>query len=397
MWPRLSSAQTRPSTCAPVTALAGEMLTQILYELIGAATRRRRILLLRAALLALAPMTLGACSDGEPLVTSEAPLVPIDPLSPPDSIPAPPDPIVPPPPAPDSVLPPPNPDSVTVPPPDSTGVPIQPPPSGPPPEHVGIAFGPYHLPAGLFGGEHSATLRSANILDLLVDLEAARRAGARVILSFVGNERRYRDDNNHFSMAKWKGRVDRFGGFDISSYIQDGTVIGHYILDEPHDPSNWGGTVVTRAQVDEMAKYSKEIWPGLPTIIRGWPEFLKGYQYQYLDAAWAQYSDRFGDVDTFIASNVRDARAAGLSLVVGLNLLGGGNKNGGLRGFSGTRYAMTAAQVRQWGGALMADPYSCAFINWEYNDAYFSRSDIKAALEELSDQARMRPPKSCSK
>jgi hypothetical protein len=263
---------------------------------------------------------------------------------------------------------------------------------------VGIPFGPYHLPARLFGPDNGATLRSAHPLAVLADLEAARRAGARVILSFVGNERRYRDDKtHHFSMDKWKGRVDRFRHIDFSSYIRDGTVIGHYIMDEPHDASNWGGTVVTRAQVDEMARYSKEIWPSMLTIIRGWPAFLKGYQYRYLDAAWAQYSDRFGDIDAFISENVRDAREAGLELVVGLNLLGGGNRSGGLRGFSGERYAMTASQVQQWGNALMAEPYGCAFINWEYNAAYFARSDIKSALDELNQKARSRPPKSCSK
>jgi hypothetical protein len=261
---------------------------------------------------------------------------------------------------------------------------------------VGLAFGPFHLPAARFGPGNSATLLTANPLSLLEYLEAARRADTRVLLGLVGNERRYRDDKGHFSMAKWKQRVDRFRGIDISSYIRDGTVMGHYILDEPHDPSNWGGTIVTRAQVDELARYSKEIWPSMPTIVRGWPDFLKGYQYQYLDAAWAQYSERFGDLDAFITNNVRDARASGLALVVGLNLLGGGRKGSGLTGY-GSRYAMTASLVRRAGGVLMAEPYSCAFLNWEYNAAYFSRSDIKAALEELSQEARSRPLKSCSK
>ena len=338
---------------------------------------------LRGTLFVLLTLPLGGCGGGERLVSSQSPLAPIEPVLPPtDSVPTPP--------AGADTVPPAVPDTV-IPPPDST--PVAPLPA---PEHVGIPFGPYHLPTGLFGSGN-ATLRSAAPLAILADLEAARQAGTRVILSFVGNERRYRDDKGHFSMAKWKGRVDRFRGFDISSYIQDGTVIGHYILDEPHDASNWGGTVVTRAQVDEMARYSKEIWPSMPTLIRGWPDFLKGYQYKYLDAAWAQYSDRFGDVDAFITSNVRDARAAGLALVVGLNLLGGGNKSGGLKGFSGSRYAMTASQVRRAGGVLMAEPYSCAFINWEYNAAYFSRSDIQAALEELNQEARSRPLKSCSK
>jgi hypothetical protein len=250
---------------------------------------------------------------------------------------------------------------------------------------------------GLYGPDYTATLRSAHPLHILLDLEAARRAGARVILSFVGNERRFRDDQGHFSMAKWKGRVDRFRHIDLSSYIEDGTVIGHYIMDEPHDASNWGGKVVTRAEVDEMAKYSKEIWPSMLTIIRGWPEFLKGYEYRYLDAAWAQYSDRFGNIETFINDNVSDARAAGLALVVGLNLLGGGNKSGGLQGYSGARYAMTASQVRSWGGALMEAPDICAYMNWMYEERYFARSDIKAALEELKQKAKTRPNKPCAK
>jgi hypothetical protein len=218
-----------------------------------------------------------------------------------------------------------------------------------------------------------------------------------VLLSVVGSERRIRGSDGHFSLAVWKQRVDRFRGIDLSPYIEDGTIIGHYIMDEPHDPSNWGGKLVSRAEVDEMAKYSKGLWPTLPTIIRGWPDYLKGYEYQYLDAAWAQYSDRFGDLSTFINDNVRDAKAAGLGLVVGLNLLGGGNRNGGLKGYSGERYAMTAAQVRSWGSALLAEPYACAFISWEYNDRYYERADIKSALEELNQNARSRPKKACTK
>lgn len=366
----------------------------------GAKAQRRRTLLFKAALLALAVTSLLACGEDAPPVTSEAPLAPAEPNAPPlDTTPAIPDTIVPPLGGGDSTAPPvpPNPDPIT-PPPDPM-VPGAPAPDptvpGPPPEHVGMPFGPYHLPPSDYGSEFTGGLRVTHPIYLMADLEAARRAGARVVLSMVGAERRIRGPDGHFSLAKWKLRLDRYRDFDFSSYIEDGTIIGHYIMDEPHDPTNWSGKTVSRSDVDEMAKYSKQLWPSMVTIIRGWPDYLKGYEYKYLDAAWAQYSERFGDIDTFIANNVRDAKASGLGLVVGLNLLGGGGPNG-IKGFYVGRPAMTASQLRSWGSALLAEPYACAFISWKYNETYFSRSDIRSAFAELREKARSRAKKSCS-
>jgi hypothetical protein len=263
-------------------------------------------------------------------------------------------------------------------------------------QHMGIPFGPSHLPTALLGLS-SATLRAANPLTIMDDLAAARRVGARVVLGLVGNERRYRDAKGHFSFALWKARVDRFRGLNFSPYIQDGTIVGHYILDEPHDPTNWGGTLVTRAEVDQLARYSKQLWPSMPTVVRGWPAYLKGYQYKYLDAAWAQYSERFGPINDFIRANVRDAKSTGLALVVGLNLLAGGGKARGIVGYSGSRYAMNAWQVRSWGAALLAEPYVCAFIGWKYDERYFGRADVRSAIAGLGDKARQHPSRGCIK
>jgi hypothetical protein len=262
--------------------------------------------------------------------------------------------------------------------------------------HVGIPFGPSHLPTSLLGLT-SATLRTANPLTIMDDLAAARRVGARVVLAMAGNERRYRDAQGHFSFAMWKARIDRFRGLDFSPYVRDGTIVGHYILDEPHDRTNWGGTLVTRAEVDQLARYSKGLWPNMPTLVRSWPAYLKGYQYKYLDAAWAQYSQRFGPIQDFIRANVRDAKATGLALVVGLNLLAGGGKAQGIQGYSGSRYAMNASQVRSWGAALLAEPYACAFIGWKYDARYFARSDISSAITALGAKARQHPNHACIK
>ncbi|MFL5401899.1 MAG: hypothetical protein ACJ8BF_03695 [Gemmatimonadales bacterium] len=180
--------------------------------------------------------------------------------------------------------------------------------------HYGIAFGPTAIPPALYGSRYTGTKLSASPTTLLANLEAARRTNTRVLLNFTGHESRISDVHG-FSMTKWKNRVDRFRGIDFSSYIADGTIIGHIVMDEPQDRNNWNGTTVSPAEVEEMARYSKQIWPSLPTIVRAFPAYLQGYHYQYLDAAWAQYLEKFGDLNAFLSTNVRDAKASGLALV----------------------------------------------------------------------------------
>jgi len=193
----------------------------------------------------------------------------------------------------DTIIPPPGPPDTTggdtIPaPPDTTG-PVVPPVT---PVHVGIPFGPsmntkgasYQLllPPSSYLPEFTGVLQTAYPQLFLASLEVLRRANGRVIISFTGNERWNRDENG-FNLAIWKQRVDRFRSIDFSSYIADGTIVGHFIMDEPSDRTNWNGYQVSLADIDEMARYSKEIWPSMATIIRGWPAYLKGYHYQYLE------------------------------------------------------------------------------------------------------------------
>jgi hypothetical protein len=258
----------------------------------------------------------------------------------------------------------------------------------------GIAFGTFHLPRTLYGRGYNGSMGNISASYLRSYLETARRTGTKVIVTFSGNERHFRNSNGSFSMTKWKQRVNRYKGINLSSYINDGTLLGHYLIDEPHDPANWGGRTVSRATLDAMARYSKQLWPRLPTVVRAWPKFLKGYNYRYLDAAWAQYSARFGSVSAFMTNNVRDAKSSGLALVMGMNQLAGGNSKG-LRGFYSGRYAMSASQLRSWGSVMLANSYPCAFLSWAYNARYMGRSDIKSAKAYLANKARSRSTKSC--
>lgn len=258
----------------------------------------------------------------------------------------------------------------------------------------GIPLGTFHLPVGNYGDPYNGSLGNIYPKYLLDYLAAARASGTRLILTFSSSEDNYRDKKGEFSLAMWKDRVNRFRDVDFSAYVADGTIVGHYLIDEPHDPANWNGKTIPLRTLDEMAKYSKQLWPRLPTIVRAWPAFLKGYDYKYLDAAWAQYSDRFGSPTEFIRNNVRDAKASGLALVVGLNQLAGGSRKG-IKGFYSGKYAMSARELESWGTTLLNDDYPCAFISWKWDAKYMGRSDIKSAMSKLAEKARQHAPRSC--
>jgi hypothetical protein len=259
----------------------------------------------------------------------------------------------------------------------------------------GIPFGVFQLPVEQYGTIYNGSLSNIWPAYVLSALEAARRSGTRIMLSMSGSESTFQNSDGSFSMAMWKQRVDRFRGIDFSSYIQDGTLIGHFLMDEPYDRTNWGGTLVSLSDIDAMARYSKGIWPSMPTIIRGKTDYLLGYDYKYLDATWAQYISSFGSVSDYITKSVREAKASGLALVVGVNQLNGGG-SGGLVGFySPEKNAMSAKELEAAGNALLADPYPCAFISWKYDQAYMARADIKAVMGRLSEKARIHGSSSC--
>jgi hypothetical protein len=248
----------------------------------------------------------------------------------------------------------------------------------------GIPIGFFNQPISQYGSRFNGSHQNSAPSVLLEELRAIKARGGKVVLALSGSPKYYLSDG-HFSLTKWKERVNRFKGVNFYSFIQDGTVIGHYMIDEPNDASNWGGRPVTPSTLEEMAKYSKQIWPNLPTIVRVDPGYLDG-NHRYLDAAWAQYLSRRGDVGDYIDDVTSAAKNRGLALVVGLNVLKGGRPNG---------TPMTASEVESWGSALLSSSYPCAFINWKYTSDYMSSSSIKNAMDVLRHKAENRSNKSC--
>lgn len=268
-----------------------------------------------------------------------------------------------------------------------------------PAARAGIAFGPQHLPASRFDSIYTGTIWIVNPSTVMSELESARRARARVVLN-LSTTKGSRKPDGSFSLELWKRRVDRFSGTNFEPYIADGTLLGHYIMDEPHAKRTWNGRPVPFGDIEVAAKYSKKLWPSMTTFVRTHPGFLEGapFRWMYLDAAWAQYSARRGDVKAYVESNVASAKGLGLGLVMGLNLLDGGTSESGIAGYNDGKWAMSASQIRGWGRILAAEPYACALSMWKYDksdSSYLERPDIKVAIAEVGQVAANRPRASC--
>jgi hypothetical protein len=249
----------------------------------------------------------------------------------------------------------------------------------------GIPIGMSAQPVSRFGDLYSGAKLTVGPKRALGELSAVKARGGRVVLMLAGNPRHYKDSRGRFSLTKWKARVDRFKHVRLERYIEDGTIVGHYLLDEPNDKANWNGTRVSESVLDEMARYSKRRWPRMATIVRVHPSYFKRPP-RHVDAAWAAYLGRRGPVKEYIRKSVEDARRNRLALVVGLNVIDGGIPK---------LTRMTPNQVKSWGLALLGSSYPCAFLSWKYDERYLSSPGMRGAMKTLREKAERRPRKSC--
>jgi hypothetical protein len=170
------------------------------------------------------------------------------------------------------------------------------------------------------------------------------------------------------------------------------------MIDEPSDPSNWGGRPIPYSTLEAAAKHSKSLWPKLPTLLRTKPSWLAKapFKWQYLDAGWSQYTARFGDVTRYRDAEANAARRANLKVAWGLNVLDGGNGSSGWRGTKPRVYNMSAAELLKYGKSLLAASGGCAFLMWRFDNTYLKRNGILPAMKTLRSLAGSRPTTRCN-
>lgn len=263
----------------------------------------------------------------------------------------------------------------------------------------GIVLGTYKIESALLGSVHTGTMHGGGLStkNLLPLLASVRAKGGRVVLKLCNGRDSYvLNPDGTFSLTKWKALVDRFKVLNLEPYIADGTILGHYLIDEPHRPERWGKPI-SQATIEAMAAHSKKLWPGMATFVRVVPSWLASapVTYTHLDAGWTQYTKGKGDAAKWVAAEAAAAKSRGLGMVVGLNVLDGGDGSSRIAGWTRGMYAMSANEIRSYGSAILNQSYACAFYMWTYDGPYFGRADIKSAMAELSVKAKAHAKTSC--
>lgn len=288
--------------------------------------------------------------------------------------------------------------------------------AAPPSGSATLPFGPFVMPEGNYAAQFSGGWIRVVPEDLYEQLDAARAAGRSVAVNFVRSKKYSQNSDGTFNLDKWKGMVDLYAQYDIDEYIEDGTILVHYLLDEPKARSEWGGEVIPNDVIDEMARYSKARWPNLATTVRVQPTKLAkhadgygqahpgGWTWSYLDAGWGQYSARKGPIEQFVAEEVAEANAQGIGLVFGMNVLNGGagpdeSFGWNMRGYDSSSYTMSPEELRRYGTTMMDSPLACAVVMWRYYDdgtfRYFDLPEIRDAMVDLSAHASTRDGRPC--
>jgi hypothetical protein len=264
----------------------------------------------------------------------------------------------------------------------------------------GIVFGSTNMSNAYLSSVHTGWLNGGPLDpgNIMSWLSGAKAKGGRVVIKLCkGRDEFVQNRDGTFSLSKWKSLVSRYRNVNIERYIADGTIVGHYLIDEPHRAEKWGGRPISQRTLEEMARFSKQLWPQMHTLVRVAPTYLaqSSMSYRYLDAGWTQYAYGKGDPARWVNSEAAAAKRKGLGLVVGLNVIDGGNGSSRIRGTSGSRWSMSASELRKYGSAMLSQSRACGFFNWQHDSRYYNRSDIRKAMAELSAKAKRHAKTSC--
>ena len=277
----------------------------------------------------------------------------------------------------------------------------------------GVPYGPYGLWRDYttlrpYRAPFTTSLNYSDARGILKQISAARKHNQSLILAMTGGGHEPYKTRGKFDMAKWKRRMDSFNRNEIKAAVaqgvRDGTIIMNNIMDEPNVKS-WGG-VMTKARLDEMARYVKRIFPTLPVGVAVIHTWRPQERYRAVDAIITQYSWYMGNVTTWKNEAVKQARVNGTSVAFALNILNGGEqswktkacpigKTGGkgTMGKNSPACRMTATQVREWSKAL--GPAGCAMIMWRYDDAFMSKAANKSAFQAAAAALTKAQGRSC--
>lgn len=223
-------------------------------------------------------------------------------------------------------------------------------------------------------------------------LPKIKKANLKVTLRLTGSHKYY-TTNHNFNLEKWKKRLAKWQVSGIKKYINNGTIVGHMLLDDIY---NFKGADPTATELDEMARYSEELFPNLMTYVRNQASTMPKGKYQYLDAIDNQYSTQEGDINDYVKKEYKAAKKHNFKIINGLNICDGGDGSSGQLGWrtDGEFYAMSAEEITKYGEALLNMSDVNMFLMWEYDGEetwhdgtigsdYFNQTSLQQAIYNL--------------
>ena len=262
---------------------------------------------------------------------------------------------------------------------------------------------------------------------IVARITAARTLGVKLMLVMTGGHSRFLKVGGttatatQFDIVKWKAHMDLFNTTPIKQAIaagvQDGTIIGASVMDEPNH-RDWGG-VVTKATLDEMARYVKGYFPTLPVgvVIVHWWRSAERYhdidfivsQYDWWQSPNGPGGGQSGNVSGWRDAALAMAQANGIAIAFSMNVINGGVQDltspdrieawrcpattTGGRGYRTPQCRMSSSQVRDWGKLLGSA--GCALLMWRYEDVFMSKVENQQAVSDVAQQLATVPGKSC--
>jgi hypothetical protein len=289
---------------------------------------------------------------------------------------------------------------------------------------TGIPFGPFGTWDGLSFRPYTDafTLSHGNFdaSNIITRLSIARTNRVRQLPALTGGARANYLTDGVFDMAKWKAKMNTFNTPEIkaavAAAVEDGTLIGESVMDEPgndggpgNESNSWGpkGTM-TKARVDSMCAYVKNMFPTLPVgVFHDYRGFEPDESYAVCDFIVSQYRVAKGDAAEYRDGGLALANRDRHAILFSINILDGGIRapNDGLwncpltttggRGTYDPNCRMTPQQVREFG--VLLGSAGCGLIMWRYEEDMMANLAYQDAFKDVADQLTSLPGKSCSR
>jgi hypothetical protein len=270
----------------------------------------------------------------------------------------------------------------------------------------GTPFGPFDLfksaSAPAVSG-FTGTVSWASPESIVQRLASMRTARVRGILKMTGESHDDPDGtdayrtNFKFDLAKWKAAMVRYDTPVIKAAIEaavaDGTLLGYSMIDEPNH-TTWGG-VITKATIDTMSRFSKGLFPTLPTGLAVPYYWRATERYQVTDFIVAQTWKPTMTPEEWRTAAVAAAKLNGVALVASINIMAGPQLAGCELRPNGTTCLMTPTEIRNWGVTLGTDPYACGMMMWRYDADLWLRSEYLAAFRDVAAALAKTTTRSC--